>query len=199
MIRSLGRLVVAGACALLTTLATAEVLFEQAPVLSELNGVQSDGNTPPAYSQSFSAGLGDTIESITWWGFHGAFSAGADAFALELDGALQSGSISSTVEPSFADQTLTRYTFVLSSGFVVGASTLLAITNDSVDVEWYWQRAAGPDGSPLPGTEPDFPVAYRVEGTSVASAIPEPESVAMYLGGLLGVAAFVLRARRRQG
>lgn len=200
MLRNIRRTIAAGMLAIASMVVSAqEVIAESGPVLTELNGVQSDGNTPPPYSQSFSAAIGASISRIVWWGFHGAFSEGADAFVVQLNDVLQAGTLSVADEPSFSQGTLSRYTFDLASSYLVGSSAnQLAISNDSVDVEWYWQRAAGADGQPLPGDEPNYPVSYRVEGVTVAAPIPEADAAAMFVLGLAFVGAAVGRARRRR-
>lgn len=148
-----------------------------APFTATSFGQQSDANALPAYTQSFVAQPGAMLESITWWGYHGANSLGPafDSFVVLLDGLLQTGSIDiDDSNPNFSKYTLTVSPVTLSA-------TTLSVLNDSPDVEWFWQSAASVGGAHA--TE----VAYKLEGR--AMTIPEPTALLLVLFGLFGAAA----------
>lgn len=140
-------------------------------------GQQSDANALPAYTQSFAAQPGAMLESITWWGYHGANSLGPafDSFVVLLDGLLQTGSIDiDDSNPNFSKYTLTVSPVTLSA-------TTLSVLNDSPDVEWFWQSAAT-GGSGPHATE----VAFRLDGS--LNTVSVPGTLALMVFGLLAAA-----------
>lgn len=161
-------------------------LAGMAPFASNSFGQQSDGNTPPAYVQAFSALGGSTLTSISWWGYHGVNSMGAsfDSFEITLDGVPIAGALSvDTSNALYSKYTLTVAPTTLSA-------SMLAVTNASTDVEWFWQSADAGGVGPHANR-----VAFSLQG--IASAVPEPAAGLTMLLGLAGL--LVLRTSRATG
>lgn len=153
---------------------------ELPPYAAAAFGQESDSGVSP-YVQSFgTVGIASVI-SVGWWGYHGVNSAGAanDDFRVQLNGATLLGSL--TTDASYLP--VPYYTLLLLQPFV-GVPATLSISNEGVDVEWYWQSAATAGGAHATN------VAYRLEGS--VQAVPEPSSVSMLLLSvvLIGAAHF---------
>ena len=165
-------------CLLISTGASAATLYQQLPDAAGVSQ-QSDTSTGTPYAQTIPALGSITLETISWWGFHGQNSNGSafDNFEVFVGGAKQAGTLTSGTDSGFAFYTLDIPDIVLN-----GAQTL-EIWNNSLDVEWYWAGAAGTDAT-----------AYRLDGTrNGGGTVPEPTSLA-----LLGLAGLGLWARRRR-
>jgi hypothetical protein len=165
---------------LLATAAAANAanLVNQPPQTDFLNGLQVDNSTGP-FSQTFTAPALSVLESITWWGFHGGNSGGSafDDFAVHLGGVPQAGTLTVSTVLLDDQSELTRYTLDVVD--VPLTATSLEIVNDSLDVEWFWQYAAG--GGPNADN-----LAYALTG----SLVLEPATHLMVLAGLAGIAGF---------
>lgn len=157
------------------------VLSSNVPFLAAQSGQQSDASTAPAYVQSFSLSANSVIDSIDWWGYHGADSGGAgyDHFVVTLDGVAQAGTLSESGDSAG----LTHYSLALKTGQTYAAGSL-GIINDSQDVEWYWQ-STGAQGNP--NAADGSQVAYALSGHA-APAVPEPGMPLMLAGGLMVIA-----------
>jgi hypothetical protein len=164
--------------------AQAAELAGQRPFAGSAYGQQSDANAMPAYTQSFSVPAGSTLESITWWGYHGVNSMGAayDNFVVALDGVVYSG----TLAVDDSSPLFSKYTLAVAPTPL--AATSLSILNDSPDVEWFWQSAESTGSGPHASD-----VAFSLQGESF-NAAPAASTHALMLAGLLGLAA----ARRRR-
>lgn len=147
------------------------------------NGLQSDASSGPPLSASYFVGAtGGIVTSIVWWGYHGANSGGEsfDNFAVWLDGAQQSGSLTKTAVSDF-----TRYELDIADIAVQAMqSGDLEILNDSFDVEWFWQYA-----------NTDNPqMSFSLDSNPRTVSVPEPGSLALAGLALLGLTS---SARRR--
>lgn len=164
-----------------------ELLARNSPFLASPSGQQSDASTAPAYVQQIMVPHDSWLETIDWWGYHGADSGGADydRFIIRLDGVVQVGALTTS---SVAG--LTHYSYSLHFGHLLNASTL-SIMNDSPDVEWYWQSTSA-IGNPnaADGTQ----IAYALYGQPVAPPVDEPGMPLMLASGMLALA---LLGRRR--
>jgi PEP-CTERM motif len=188
--------VVAAACLVLAAAAPqAAVLFQQSPVGGGSDGEQSDGSTGPL-SQSFGLGAGATLESIVWYGYHGANSGGAllDNFFVRINGTdVASGAtLSSTSFDATGAFEVFQYTLDITD-IQIGAAGSLDIANtfDPLnpgvsDTEWFWQYS-----DPNAGT-----VAFTLNGTRDANPVPLPATLPLALLGL-AAAGWVSRSRKR--
>lgn len=161
--------------------AHAAELAGRAPFAGSAFGQQSDANAIPAYVQLFTAPTGSTLESITWWGYHGLNSMGSahDNFVVALDGVAYVGTL--TVDHS--SPLLSRYTLDIAPTLI--AANSLSILNGSPDVEWFWQSAASTGSGPH-ATD----VAFSLQGTVGGStAVSVPSTYSLMLAGLVAVVA----------
>lgn len=165
-----------------------ELLATNTPFLASLSGQQSDASTPPAYTQAIGLAANSFLETIEWWGYHGADSGGADYdhFIIMLDGVVQVGAMTSSVNAAG----ITHYAYSLHVGHNVSASTL-SIVNDSPDVEWYWQSTTATGN---PNGADGVQVAYALWGQPPIPPVDEPGMPLLLSGGLLLLA--LLRQRR---
>ncbi|MCR5864835.1 MULTISPECIES: PEP-CTERM domain protein [Aquincola] len=172
-------LVLAGACALGP--ATAAPLFSSPPG-GTLGGVQAD-DSAGSFTNNLVSAAG-TLDAIVWWGFHGANSQGPafDSFEVRLDGALRSGSLSSTAVGSNG---LLRYLLDVADFNLAAGGHTLTLVNASPDVEWFWQ-----DGSPTSGSQ-----AFELLAAEPPTGVPEPASLALALLAGLGAVAASRRTR----
>lgn len=165
------------------SIASAEIIAERAPYSGGPFGQQSDANTP-AYVQSVVPSIPTVLTSITWWGYHGIDSIGSisDDFIVALNGTPVVGVLSvNPFSPSINQ-------YVLTFDPWSGTASSLSISNQGVDVEWYWQSAETLGGAHA------FDVSYRLEGRSGSVSSPMP---ALLLS--VGVVALVRsRIRRRE-
>ena len=104
-----------------------------------------------------------------------------DSFEVTLDGVLISGALS--VDASNA--LYSKYTLNVAPTAL--SASMLAVTNASTDVEWYWQSADAGGVGPHANH-----VAFSLQG--IASAVPEPAAGLTMLLGLAGL--LVLRTSR---
>ena len=164
------------------------VLSGNAPFLAAPSGQQSDASTAPAYTQAFSAPANSVVDTIDWWGYHGADSGGAgyDHFVVTLNDVAQAGTL--TTSSDIAG--ITHYSYALRTGLALTATTL-GIINNSQDVEWYWQ-STNATGNPnaADGTQ----VAYTLLGHAAVPSVPEPATPLMLVCGLM-----VITVARRRG
>ena len=142
-------------------------------------GQQSDANTATPYTQSFTATPGFVLESIRWWGYHGVDSLGASAdnFVVWLDGVAQTGTLSINVGGNGFDE------YILDVADSELVASTLAISNDSFDVEWFWQSAAAvgnPDAAHADAVA--FSLVGRID--TGGTRVPEPATWAMVLVGV---------------
>jgi PEP-CTERM motif len=180
------RMLVAAAVAAAMLPATAAELAGAAPLASP-DGIQSDGATVP-WIQSINIAAAGTLESIVWWGFHGASSGGAgfDDFAVTLGGTLQAGAFSVTD----AGAGVSRYELDVADMALAAGANTLEIVNASFDVEWLWQCSAADCFTT------GAPVAYSLVGTLAGGGdVPEPATYALLLLG--AVAARAATQRRK--
>ena len=164
-------------CLLVSAGASAATLYQQLPDAAGVSQ-QSDSSNPP-WAQTIPALGSITLETISWWGFHGQNSQGSafDNFEVFVGGVQQAGTLQVG-----ADSGLAFYTLDIPDIVLNGAQTL-EIWNNSLDVEWYWAGAAGTDAT-----------AYRLDGTrNGGGTVPEPASLALL--GLAGVGLLVNRRR----
>lgn len=184
MLKLLFVLLVGGA---LTGGAMATEIVGRAAYGDESFGQQSDASTGTPYVQSFVAPSGTVLEAIRWWGFHGADSLGPsfDNFVVTLDGVPQTGVLSVASASAFFDE----YTLDIPDALLT-ASTL-SITNDSGDVEWFWQSASAVGNAHAPDAAA---VAFSLIGHRDEFAVDEP-AIASMVG--LGLAVLTLAGRRK--
>ena len=144
-------------------------------------GQQSDANTS-AMMQTFNAPVDKIVESITWWGFHGTDSNGAgfDHFVVKLGDVIQIGALTVT----HISNLYYEYTLDITDTLLLASN--LSISNDSTDVEWYWQSAASAGNANSPD---DNAVAFRLNGASDEPPInvPEPGPISLMLLALAGM------------
>ena len=171
--------VMLGLAATLVSLSSAYAaeLVGRPPYTGAPFGQQSDQSSGPAYTQSFVSPSGKVLEAIRWWGFHGANSGGAsfDNFVVSLDGVVQAGALS--VTSAFGD--VDEYTLDIAD--VVLAASTLSISNDSGDVEWFWQSATA---SGNPDTPDATDVAFSLIGRDGTVSVSEPRGMALALCAL---------------
>lgn len=164
------------ACILFASaVANAAVVSELAPYPGGPFGQQSDANTP-IYVQSTLPAVAATLTSISWWGYHGIDSAGAanDDFVVMLNGSSLAGALSTDT----SDPTVQRYTLTISPW--VGIPATIAVANQGVDIEWYWQSAASIGGAHATD------VSYRLEGAN--STVSIENTAVLLLAGFTGLA-----------
>jgi hypothetical protein len=144
-------------------------------------GQQSDGNTS-ALIQTFTPPVDRVVDTITWWGFHGFDSNGAsfDNFVVKLGDVIQTGVLTIRHVSDFHDE----YTLDIVDA-LLNASTL-SISNDSTDVEWYWQSAAAAGNANSPDASN---VSFSLNGANEQppANVPEPGTIGLMLlvlGGL---------------
>lgn len=149
------------------------------------SGQQSDASGP-AYSQTFTAPKDAVLESIRWWGFHGVNSLGSafDNFVVKLDGVVQTGVLSITSTSAFFDE------FTLDVLDAALTASTFTITNDSGDVEWFWQSAPAVGNPASPSADE---VAFSLIGHIEHLTVPEPATSTVALIALAGM----MVARRR--
>lgn len=183
------RLLLIGALAAVAapTLAAVE-LVGAAPSSTSNDGLQADYSAPPLV-QTGTSSVAGTIESIVWWGYHGTDSNGAsfDNFLVTFNGADQTGDLDVKTDSSSG---LSRYELDIADTPLVAGRFALGIVNDSEDVEWYWQcdDRGSCDGENRGG------LAYALMGTR-DTVVPEPQSLALALLGLVAVGAAGRRRR----
>lgn len=167
--------------------ASATVLLERLPS-AVVNGEQADAATVP-YTESLNLAGPVLIEKISWWGYYGTdplIDPSTDNFLVEFNSATQSGTI--TESPIDDVSGFTFYEMTLTSAYAFsGGATTLALINDSLDVEWYWQGA----DSQLQG-----PRALRLEGVQQGQPVPEPEILSLLGLGLMSLAFLSRRSRK---
>ncbi|MDL2337042.1 MAG: PEP-CTERM sorting domain-containing protein [Pseudomonadota bacterium] len=158
------------------------------PYKGGINGVQSDGSTPPAYTQGFTGiKSNSTLDLIVWWGYRlndDSNGTAPDNFEVTVDGVVKSGSLSVAT-----DGDLQKYTLDIADELLTGVGGTLGIFNDGA-FEWYWQGIDNRDF----GTSDTFPVAFRLLG-STENAVPEPSGSALL--GIAGIACGVASRRRK--
>ena len=160
-------------------------LAGQPPYAGGLNGVESDGGTPP-YAQSFTAPANSTLDKIVWWGYRLNDQSGgaADNFDVRLGGVMKTGALTVAL-----DGLLQKYTLDIADEALT--ANLLSIQNDVPDFEWYWQGT----GSASFDDRLPFPVAFSLIGTlGGPGTVPEPDTLALF--GVAGLGWMAMRRRR---
>lgn len=153
--------------------AMAVVLAGAAP-LSGPDGNQSDAGAP-GLLQAIGPSTAGTVQSIVWWGFHGPNSRGDsfDNFLVELNGQVVTGTLTQALD---VNVDVIRYELDIPDMAWSGAPGSLSVTNDSFDVEWFWQYAVSGQVQ-----------AFELIGE--ASNVPEPLSLGLALVALAGLTA----------
>jgi len=158
--------------------AQATPLSELPPYAIVAFGQQSDSGVSP-YVQSTGTIGNASVNAVAWWGYHGVNSTGPanDDFRVQLNGTILQGALNTDA----SNPQIPYYTLLLLQSFV-GVPATLSVSNEGVDVEWYWQSAATAGGAHATN------VAYRLEGS--VQAVPEPSILSMLLlsMALLGTA-----------
>lgn len=167
----------------LAATAQGAVLGQRLPVVATQDGVQADEDGTGPLTAPLAGSVAGTLESIAWWGYHGANSGGAslDSFSVALGGTPFSGSVITA-----SDGALTRYELDIADMAWPGSASTLSVQNGT-GTEWFWQLGTGSaNGSPY--------MAYQLLGTPTATTqVPEPAGLAM-----AALALAVLAARRRR-
>lgn len=165
--------------------AQAAPLSELPPYAVAAFGQESDSGVSP-YVQTIETVGNASVIAVGWWGYHGVNSIGPanDDFRVQMNGATLLG----TLTTDASNLPVPYYTYLLLQPFV-GVPATLSISNEGLDVEWYWQSAATAGGAHATN------VAYRLEGS--VQAVPEPSSISMLLMSmaLLGAAQFAGQRR----
>lgn len=166
------------------------VLAESLPQRSALAGEQSDAAVAPGASPvgGFQLGAAASLTSLVWWGYDLAGLGGPDAFRVTLNGSEVQGAVTSAADPVDIDPgvNVLRYTFTpLSPVAMLAGPATLGVVNDSLSVEWYWQKATA-----LPGAA--APMSLRVWGEARSGVVPEPGMLALVMVAL-GAAGIALR------
>lgn len=205
--RSVTGLALAAFLALVTSTASAAVLYQQLPLANGL-GYYANPNFPQQMADDFTLGGAVSLESITWWGgYDGNLDAGDDDFLVRLYSNIAG---TGTVLQEFSTVSFTRtstslldvagndvyqYDFALTAGLSSGTYYLLVQNLGSSD--WFWQGSgSGNGGLWFRGDDTDAwsnatgDLAFSLNGTQAA---PEPGSLALLL--LAGAALLVARRR----
>lgn len=157
------------------------------PVSSMLLGTSSDTSGPPltTLTTSFSG----NVSRVDWWGYDLLQPQGGstDDFVVKLGGQTLSGSLTRSLantisDPQVGDIALFQYSLTLASLQAFSGAQSLEVSNQSFDVEWYWQG-----GSAL-ALAPSYAVYVERDGQ-----VPEPAALGLVLAALLGAGL----ARRR--
>lgn len=176
-------LLLAAAAGGLSATAHAAVLGQSLPAVATPDGVQADEDATGPLDAPLAASSAGTLESIAWWGYHGANSGGAalDSFLIALSGMSVTGTLSTSTVGS-----LTRYELDIADMAWTGAAGTLSIQNGT-GTEWFWQLGTGSASSgPY--------MAYQLLGTPApVTAVPEPAGWA-----LAALALLALRTQRRR-
>lgn len=170
-------------CGLAATAQGATVLGQRLPAVTTQDGMQADEDGTGPLTAPLAGSAAGTLESIAWWGYHGANSGGAllDSFSVALGSTPFSGRVTTA-----SDGDLTRYELDIADMAWPGSESTLSIQNGT-GTEWFWQLGTGSaNGSPY--------MAYQLLGTPTPTTqVPEPTGLAM-----AALALAVLAARRRR-
>lgn len=180
---------------LATTLASAasQTLHLSAPSTTEAFGQSASVAADVPLPVTFSAEVGTMLSSFSWWGYHTPDSNGADSFALALNGAPVVGGVlaettgSLLPDPAGGVSTvkLMRYTVDLAGTPALTGSNEFSVLNDDLGAVWWWQGTGY-------GADP-FQSAWSLTGTT--QPIPEPQTAALMVAGLLLVGVLLRRKR----
>jgi hypothetical protein len=179
-----------------TTLASAasQTLYLSAPSTTEAFGQSASAAADAPLPVSFAAEAGTTFSSFSWWGYHTPDSNGANTFELVLNGAAVGGPVAAEAtgsllpDPAGGTDTamLMRYTVDLAGTPALTGPNEFSVLNSDLGAVWWWQGTGT-------GTDP-FQPAWSLTG--MTQPIPEPQTAALMLAGLL-LAGGVLQRRKR--
>lgn len=206
--RSMAGWAFAAFLALVTSTASAGVLYQQLPLDNGV-GYYANPNSPQQVADDFTLGGSVSLESLTWWGgYDGNIDAGDDDFLVRLySNIADTGTVLQEFSPvSFtstptslvdvAGNDIYQYDFALTAGLSSGTYYLSVQNLGSSD--WFWlESSSGNSALWFRGEDIDAwsnasgDMAFSLNGTP--AQIPEPAPLALLL--LAGAALLVARRR----
>lgn len=212
--RSLVGWAFAAILALVTSTASATVLYQQLPQDGG-GGYYANTNFPQQMADDFTLGGAVSLQSMTWWGgYDGNVGGVDDDFLVRLYSGIagtgtvlqEFSSVSFTRTPTslldFSGSDIFQYDFALAAPLGLSSGTYYLFVQNLGASDWFWQGANSGNGDLwFRGEDTDTwtkaagDLALRLEGTP--AQVPEPSLLA-----LLGIAGLSLvlgrRGRQRQ-